>query len=30
MICEFQKQHEFDYTAKTVAVQKEVADRRKA
>jgi hypothetical protein len=29
MICEFQKQHELDYTAKTAAVLKQVADRRK-
>ena len=30
MICEFQKQHELDYAAKTVVVLKQVADRRKA
>jgi hypothetical protein len=29
MICEFQKQHELDYAAKTAAVLKQVADRRK-
>ena len=29
MICEFQKQHELDYVAKTAAVLKQVADRRK-
>jgi hypothetical protein len=29
MICEFQKQHELDYTAKTAVVLKQVADRRK-
>ena len=28
-ICEFQKQHELDYAAKTAAVLKQVADRRK-
>jgi hypothetical protein len=27
MICEFQKQYELDYTAKTAAVLKQVADR---
>ncbi len=30
MICEFQKQHELDYAAKSAAVLKQVADRRKA
>jgi hypothetical protein len=30
MICEFQKKHELDYTTKTAAVRKQVADRRKA
>jgi hypothetical protein len=30
MICEFQTQHELDYSAKTTAVLKQVADRRKA
>ena len=30
MICEFQKQHELDYAAKTAAVLKQVADRRKS
>ena len=30
MICEFQKQHELDYVAKTAAVLKQVADRRKS
>ena len=30
MICEFQKQYELDYAAKTAAVLKQVADRRKA
>ncbi len=29
MICEFQKQYELDYTGKTEAVLKQVADRRK-
>jgi hypothetical protein len=29
IICEFQKQHELDYVAKTAAVLKQVADRRK-
>ena len=29
MICEFQKQHELDYTDKTAAVRKQVDDRRK-
>ena len=29
LICEFQKQHELDYVAKTAAVLKQVADRRK-
>ena len=29
MICEFQKQHELDYAAKTAAVLKQVADRRR-
>ena len=28
MICEFQKQHELDYAAKTAAVLKQVTDRR--
>jgi hypothetical protein len=30
MICEFQMQHELDYAAKTAAVLKQVADRRKS
>ncbi len=30
MICEFQKQHELDYSAKTAAVLSQVVDRRKA
>ena len=29
LICEFQKQHELDYVAKTADVLKQVADRRK-
>ena len=29
LICEFQKEHELDYVAKTAAVLKQVADRRK-
>ena len=29
MICEFQKQHQLDYVAKTVDVLKQVDDRRK-
>jgi hypothetical protein len=30
MICEVQKQHELDYAAKTAAVLKQVADRKKS
>ena len=30
MICEFQKQHELDYAAKTAVVLKQVTDRRKS
>ncbi len=30
MICEFQKQHDLDYSSKTAVVLKQVADRRKA
>ena len=29
MICEFQKQHELDYTDKTADVRKQVDDRKK-
>jgi hypothetical protein len=29
MICEFQNQHELDYTVKTATVLKQVTDRRK-
>ena len=29
MICEFEKQHELDYTDKTASVRKQVDDRKK-